>query len=426
VDFCDVAPLTPACLPAGVAGTLAGMAATSILDALADSFARAVGTVLDATFTAISTATTVDLTASYVARNVQVLTSVALVIIVGLFVVQVTAAALRREPGGLGRAVTGAGAAVLGTAAAVAVIQSLLIAVDGICETIATAAGTSIEDAARRLLDVTLLTSLAGGPGSGAVLVLVFGALYIVGAVLTLGTLLVREALIIVAVVIAPLAIAGGTARITTGWVRRWAQVTLALILSKLAIVVVFVVAVGLVGGATGVGALLSGLILILLACLAPWASFKFLDFAGTAIASEFHRATNGATLAVMHHGRTTAQSVMRTIAPIVGGPAGAGITAAAAAGPPPGAGGPTGSPPPGPHLPTAPGPLFPTPAPPPGSPPPPPATSAPPPTTAPAPQPPLQPTTSAPPPPPTTSAPPSPSPAPTPAPSSPFSRSTP
>ena len=64
-----------------------------------------------------------------------------------------------------------------------------------------------------------------------------FGILYIVGAALTLGTLLVRSALIIVAVVVAPLAFAGGAARITSTWVRRWIQVTLALILSKLAIV---------------------------------------------------------------------------------------------------------------------------------------------------------------------------------------------
>lgn len=353
MDICDVAPLSPACLPGQVAGTLAGAAATTVLDALADSFARAVETVLDATFEAISTATTVDLTAAYVGRNLSVLASVGLVVIVGLFVIQVVTAALRREPAGLGRAITGAGAAVLGTAVAVAVIQSLLIAVDGISDTVATAAGTSIEDAARRLLDVTMLTGLMGGPGSGAVLVIVFGALYIVGAVLTLGTLLVREALIIVAVVVAPLAIAGGAARVTSGWVRRWVQVTLALIISKLAIVIVFVVAVGMLGGGTGIGALLSGLILILLACLAPWASFKFLDFAGTSLASEFHRATNGTTMAVMHQGgRATMNTVMRTVAPIVGGPAGGAAAVATAR---PSGGGPAGGPTPGGGLPFSP-----------------------------------------------------------------------
>ena len=87
MDICDVAPLSPACLPAGVAGTLAGAAANSVLDSVGDAFARAVETVLDATFEAISSVSTVDLTSSYVGRNVAVLTSVALVIIVGLFVV---------------------------------------------------------------------------------------------------------------------------------------------------------------------------------------------------------------------------------------------------------------------------------------------------------------------------------------------------
>lgn len=329
MDMCELLPLAPACVAGGATSTLTSIAAASVMDTVGGAFARAVQTVLDAVFDAISTATTVDLGASYVGRNAGALASVALILIVGLFVIQVLTAALRREPGGLGRAVLGAGTAVLGTAAAATITQTLLVAVDGICDAIATLAGTSIEDAARRLLDVTILMELSGSTGSGALLVIVFGALFMVGAVLTLGTLLVREALIVVAVVVAPLAIAGTTARLTTSWVRRWIQVTLALILSKLAIVVVFVVAVGMVGDSTGLGALLSGLVLLLLACLAPWACFKFLDFAGTSVASEWHRATNGSTLAAVHHGRTTAQSIMHTVAPIVGGHAGAAATAA-------------------------------------------------------------------------------------------------
>ncbi len=70
----------------------------------------------------------------------------------------------------------------------------------------------------------------------------VFGLLFVLGATLTLGTLLVRKALLVIAVVLAPLTFAGGASRLTSGWVRRWAQVTLALIVSKLAIVVVFIV----------------------------------------------------------------------------------------------------------------------------------------------------------------------------------------
>jgi hypothetical protein len=333
MDMCDLLPISPACLASDAVSGVGSFAAGGILDSIGGAFASAAESVMDAVFDAISTTTTVDLTADYVGRNAAALGSVALVVIVGLFVVQVIAAAIRREPGGLGRAVTGAGAATLGTAAAAAVVQALLIAVDGICDGIASLAGTSIQDAARGLIDVALLSDVAMiGGGAGGALLIVFGLLFIVGAALTLGTLLVRQALIVIAVVVAPLALAGGAARITSGWVVRWVQVTLALILSKLAIVIVLVVAVGMVGGATGIGALLSGLILLLLASLAPWACFKVLDFAGTHVAGEWHRSTNGSTIAVANQGRMSVQSMVRSVTAVVGG-ASAGPAGAAAAG---------------------------------------------------------------------------------------------
>ncbi len=335
-NICDVpVPVIQAgCVVPDAASSLAGAASGSVLTSIGESFALGAETVLDAVFELITTTTTVDLTASYVTRNAAALASVALVLIVGLFVVQVVGAVVRQQPGGLVRAVTGAAAAVLGTAAAAAVTQSLLVAVDAICDGIAVMAGTTIQDAVRRLLDINALLQMSGtGAGAGgAALMIVFGLLFIVGATLTLGTLLVRNALIVVAVVVAPLAFAGGTSTATSAWVRRWVQVTLALILSKLAIVIVFVVAVGMLGDARGVGALLAGLILLLLAVLAPWACFKVLDFAGTQIASEWHRSTNGSTLAALHQGRVSARSMMRTVAPVLGG-GGAGVAAGGRAG---------------------------------------------------------------------------------------------
>jgi type IV secretion system protein TrbL len=84
------------------------------------------------------------MTAAAANRHVSILARLiidAAVLVVGLFVVQVITAAIRREPGGLGRALT--------------------------------------------------------------------------GAALALGSLLVRQALIVIAAVLAPLALAGGTARLT-------------------------------------------------------------------------------------------------------------------------------------------------------------------------------------------------------------------
>ena len=334
MDMCDLLPLSPACVASGAVGGVGAFAAGGILDSIGAAFASAAESVMNAVFDAISSTTTVDLTAQYVTRNAAALGSVGLVLIVGLFVVQVVGALIRREPGGLVRAITGAGLATLGTAAAAAVVQALLIAVDGICEGIAGLAGTSIQEAASDLINAALLMEVAsaGAGGAGGALLIVFGLLFILGAALTLGTLLVRQALIVIAVVVAPLALAGGASRITSGWVIRWVQVTLALILSKLAIVIVFVVSIGMVGGATGIGALLSGLILLLLAALAPWACFKILDFAGTHVAGEWHRSTNGSTIAIANQGRVGVQSVMRSVTAVVGG-AGAGAAGAAAGG---------------------------------------------------------------------------------------------
>ena len=332
MDMCDLLPVSPACVVSGAVGGVGAFAAGRILDSIGGAFASAAESVMNAVFDAISSTTTVDLTAQYVTRNAAALGSVGLVLIVGLFVVQVVGAAIRREPGGLARAVTGAGLATLGTAAAAAVVQALLIAVDGICDGIAGLAGTSIQGAARDLIDAALLTEVAtaGTAGAGGALLIIFGLLFILGAALTLGTLLVRQALIVIAVVVAPLALAGGASRITSGWVVRWVQVTLALILSKLAIVIVFVVAIGMVGEATGIGALLSGLILLLLASLAPWACFKILDFAGTHVAGEWHRATNGSTIAVANQGRVGVQSLLRSVTAVVGGAGGGAVGAAA------------------------------------------------------------------------------------------------
>jgi len=81
---------------------------------------------------------------------------------------------------------------VLGTAVAATATQALLVVVDALCDGIAGLAGTSIEDAARRLLDASALSRFST-VGGGPALMLLFGLLFILGAVLTLGTLLVRH-----------------------------------------------------------------------------------------------------------------------------------------------------------------------------------------------------------------------------------------
>lgn len=57
-------------------------------------------------------------------------------------------------------------------------------------------------------------------------------------------SLLVRKALILVAVVLAPLAFSGASWDATRGWVSKWAMFVIALALSKLVLVVILLVAI--------------------------------------------------------------------------------------------------------------------------------------------------------------------------------------
>src|SRR3546814_3617046 len=62
-------------------------------------------------------------------------------------------------------------------------------------------------------------------------------------AVIVWISLLVRKALLLVAIVFAPIALAGASWDQTRGWIGKWATFVIALILSKLVLVVIFLLA---------------------------------------------------------------------------------------------------------------------------------------------------------------------------------------
>ena len=144
---------------------------------------------------------------------------------------------MRREPGGLGRAVVGVGKAMLGSALTIAITQLALLAIDQICTVIAASAGTWVEGAARRFLELTWLA----GPAAGPVLQMMLGIAIIIGSLLLWAVLLFRKAAVLLVAVFAPVAFAGAVWDQTRGWSRRWIEAMAALVLCKVVIVVVFV-----------------------------------------------------------------------------------------------------------------------------------------------------------------------------------------
>ncbi len=283
--------------PVGCLTSLAGGAAGSIADsafnAVAKDFADAAGSAVNWLWNQISGATAISLTGPAFGKDLAIVTTLAVVVATGLFVIQVIASVLRRDGSGLARALKGLLIAFVGSVAAIAITTLLLAAVDSLSAGfVEVATGDSMQTMGAAILSATAITAVA----NPAVALLL--ALVVLGAVIFVwGAMMVRKLLIIVAAVFAPLAFAGATSDISTSWVRKWIETMVALVISKLILVIIFVIGLGVLtdglgevnGKVTGTGAsatqsitqTIIGALILLMAGFAPWLAIKLVHFGG-------------------------------------------------------------------------------------------------------------------------------------------------
>jgi hypothetical protein len=163
----------------------------------------------------------------------------------GFFMLQVMGGMIRREPAALSRAALGLAKSILGSFVALALLATALEVTDQLCIGIVHAAETNMEQMGDR---IALLAAGIGGlniaaPGAGAIVTIFIAGLAIGAAVIVWISLLIRKALLLIAIVFAPVALAGSSWDQTRGWVSKWAQFVIALILSKVVLVVIFLLA---------------------------------------------------------------------------------------------------------------------------------------------------------------------------------------
>jgi len=270
-----------------IAGHAASAIAKDAFSSIADDFGKAASGMIDWLWAQIGTATAVHLGGPGFSLDWGIVAAIAGVVAVGLFVVQVIVSVLRRDPGGLARAGRGLMVAFLGAAAAITVTDLLLSAVDALSNGVVEAAtGGSIQQLGGSLLSATALAEVADPAG-----VLLLSLVAMVAVVVVWFAMTVRKLLIVVTAVFAPVAFAGSLADITSSWVRRWIETTIALVVSKLILVVIFVVGLGIlvdgVGQASGGGATqaitqaAAGLLVLCLAGFAPWLALRLVHFSG-------------------------------------------------------------------------------------------------------------------------------------------------
>jgi type IV secretion system protein TrbL len=275
-------------------GCLAGAAKSVAGDAF-DSIAKDFGKVADSAINwlwgQMSSATAVHLGGAAFGVDVGIVAAITATAAVGLFVIQVITSTLRRDAGGLSRAVKGLLVAFIGGAIAIAVTNVLLGTVDALSAgVVRQATGTNIGGMGRAVLAAGAISSVGNPAG---VMLLSLAALVAVAIVWV--ALMVRKVLIIVSAVFAPLAFAGSLADITVAWTRRWIEVTAALIFSKLILVIIFVVGWGVLDGGVGqagsgvtqsVSQVVAGILILTVAGFAPWMALKVVHFSG----DQFHQ----------------------------------------------------------------------------------------------------------------------------------------
>lgn len=247
----------------------------------------------------INDATTLDLASPALAKEMIATASIAGVLCLGLFLVQVISSVLRREPGGLGRAVRGLLVSFLGSALALAATRVLLGAVDALSDGVVRyTMGTNIAGLGSKLA-FTNLASI-----QNPAVTLIFAIVILCAVVVVWAAMMIRKMMLLIAAVLAPLAFAGATSDLTRSWVRKWIEFVAAMVVSKLLLVIILSIGVSVLNGAGQVGSgasqvgtqLAAGSLILLMGGFAPWVAIKMFSFAGDTLYAAHATAGQGST----------------------------------------------------------------------------------------------------------------------------------
>ena len=285
MSVCDVPVISAVC------DTVGQGAATLIaapFDWLAQAMGGAAAWLFEAVWAVFDTTTLVDVTDEGYVGVYNILFGVAVFVVLIFFCLQLITGLVHRDPTALTRAALGAAKSILGSFVAIGLTGLLLEITDQLAVGIVQATGNTMESIGDR---ITLLAAGFAGiniaaPGVGAIVTIFLAGLAISAAAIVWFSLLIRKALLLVAIVFAPIALAGFSWDATKGWFGKWATFVIALILSKLVLVVIFLVAITQVSAPieldlASISDPIAGVVLMFIAAFAPYMTYKFVTFIG-------------------------------------------------------------------------------------------------------------------------------------------------
>ena len=285
MSVCDVPVIATVCDAVG--DSTASLVAAPF-DWLAYAMGSAAAWLFEAVWSAFDSTTLVDIQDPSYIGVFNVLFGVAVFITLIFFCLQLITGLARRDAGALPRAGLGLAKAILGSFIVITVTGLLLEITDQLAIGIVQATGNTMAGIGDRIaLLVAGLTAInITTPGVGAIVTIFLAGLAISAAAIVWFSLLIRKALLLVAIVFGPIALAGAAWDTTKGWFSKWAAFVVALIVSKLVLVVIFLVAVAQVSAPisadlASISDPIAGIVLMFIAGFAPYITYKFLSFVG-------------------------------------------------------------------------------------------------------------------------------------------------
>ena len=328
-----------ACDALDLIGHVGSSVATSVFSSIASAFGNTADSAINWLWQQLSSSTTVSLGGANFELDLGIVVSIAVVLCLGLFIIQMAVSALRRDAGGVGRALRGLVIATVGCAITLATLNVLLAGVDQLCVGIVkVATGGTIVTLGTKIIGGAVFATAFASPAT----VLILSLFAIVAVAIVWFALVIRKMLIIITAIFAPIAFAGDVADLSRGWVRKWLEAMLALVFSKLILIIIFVIGLGVLGGmgsATGGSPLnsitgeITGLLILLVAGFSPWMALRLVHFTGDHVATMAQSASYASAGASTVVGAPQKAAQMKYSASMLGG------HRSGSGGPPPGSG---------------------------------------------------------------------------------------
>lgn len=285
MSVCDIPVISTVC---DTAGEVAATLVSAPFDWLASTTGQAAGWLLELIWQVFDSTTLVDVTTDGYVAVYNLLFGIGVFVVLLFFTFQLVLGLIRREPGALSRAALGAAKAVLGSFVVITLTATALEIVDQLCIGIVQAAGETTATMGDKIMLLTtgLTTINAAASGVGAIVTIFLAGLMICAVAIVWFSVLIRKALLLVAIVLAPVAFAGAAWDVTRSWIGKWAAFVIALIVSKLVLVVVFLIAITQISTPIAVDLAavtepISGIVLLFIAAFAPYMVYRFISFLG-------------------------------------------------------------------------------------------------------------------------------------------------